>query len=189
MRSTVLTPEGRKRRREWLAEHSTTTATPVCAGGFGASGKLPIAKRPDETGAVTTGAVGAIKEHLFVRRHLKAMPLPTGHWTLMNDGIRGDLWIQSVDISGNLAGTWSLLGGDSYTILGYWDEVAQKLLFFAHNSVYTGFLFQDGSRMPGLTGSIVFTLVGYFINSSASPGISASPDRHSFGWLAQIGQD
>jgi hypothetical protein len=122
------------------------------------------------------------------------MPLPTGAWMMNSNGNAGTLIIDAVDLHGNLTdlngnstGALRLLGGlpSPGEIRGFWDEASQKLTFLTiggPGDAYTGFLFQDQFRMPGITGSVVFTLAGYF--ESFQKGTA---DRPVFGWYAQIG--
>jgi|SRR5262249_7071207 len=116
------------------------------------------------------------------------MPLETGTWMLNENGVVGPFQITSVDVTGNVSGT---LQGKP--IVGLWNEMLQKLSFFwAFNDpgtlgpekLYTGFLFTDSFRMPGIKGGTVFTLAGYFTAFNIPPG---SIDRPTFGWYAQIG--
>jgi hypothetical protein len=83
-----------------------------------------------------------------------------------------------VDDSGNMPGT------PNGPVSGLWDEVSQKISFVVNNGgvfqSYTGFLFQDKFRMPGITRTTVFTLAGHFVD------ISSSANRPIFGWYAQI---
>jgi hypothetical protein len=48
------------------------------------------------------------------------------------------------------------------------------------------FLLPDQFRITGVTGSVVFTLAGYFQMFSGE-GFSPTARRHTFGWYAQIG--
>lgn len=117
------------------------------------------------------------------------MPLETGTWTINQNGTVTQLNITSVDAAGNVKGT--LL---AVPFIGLWNEVLQKLTFIwtvgsgpaapEVDRVYTGFLFTDQFRMPGLKGGTVFTLAGYF---AAFQTGSTSADRPIFGWYAQIG--
>ena len=108
------------------------------------------------------------------------MPLQTGTWTTNSAGSLGKLTITSVDTQGNLSASFD---GAEHAIGGFWDEAAQKITFHdvLGQQVYTGFLFRDTFRMPGITGSTVFTLAGHFTD------FTASADKPIFGWYAQIG--
>ena len=106
------------------------------------------------------------------------MPLPIGTWTANVAGGVGPLVITKADpsVTGTLFGK---------SLIGVWDETAQKLSFCINDpsvnlkELYTGFLFQDQFRMPGIIGGTVFTLVGPLTN------ILARPENRS--WYAQIG--
>lgn len=83
----------------------------------------------------------------------------------------GQLNVNSVALSGNLSGTLFIpgivAGLSPFNIQGLWDEASQEITFNVIVSevpqVYTAFLFQDQSRITtGVTGSVVFTLAGYF---------------------------
>jgi hypothetical protein len=111
------------------------------------------------------------------------MPLATGTWTLNSNGSLGELVIQSVDTTGNLTGSLVIGSGKATTVSGFWDEISQKIAFEAGLGGYTGCLFQDQFRMPGLTGSVVFTLAGSFVVA----GVGNTPAQLAFGWYAQIG--
>ncbi len=116
------------------------------------------------------------------------MPLETGTWTINQNGSVGQLTITSVDTAGNVRGT--LFGA---LISGFWNEVSQKLTFISavpsppnpaqEASVYTGYLFADQFRIPGIKGGTVFTLAGYVAVFQAA----VSAERPTFGWYAQIG--
>ena len=108
------------------------------------------------------------------------MPLPIGTWTFNQSGSLHPLQINAVDVSGNVTGT--LNGG---RIVGFWDEISQRLGFttYVQTGVYTGFLFSDQNRMPGVAGGSVFTLVGVYYGGM----VLADADRFAFGWYAQIG--
>ncbi|MFY9883986.1 MAG: hypothetical protein WAL67_02610 [Candidatus Cybelea sp.] len=118
------------------------------------------------------------------------MPLQTGTWKINAGGTVGQLVITSVDGLGNVTGslTSGFAGIKSVSIAGIWDEVAQRLMLVVNTllsgaQTYTGFLFKDSLRMPGVTGSVVFTLVGSFQVFS----LPATTDQFEFGWYAQIG--
>jgi hypothetical protein len=117
------------------------------------------------------------------------MPLPTGVWKLNVNGNLGTLSINAVDPHGNLTSPSNIFfPGGGVPVQGFWDEGSQRLTFTAveaearFGDAYTGFLFQDTFRMPGITGSVVFTLSGYV--ESFTKGTT---DRAVFGWYAQIG--
>jgi hypothetical protein len=114
------------------------------------------------------------------------MPLPTGEWTGSSNGNQAQLTIVAVDADGRLRGELFIAAvGPPFEVQGFWDEGSQKLTFITvSEDAYTGFLFQDQFRMPGLTGSVVYTLSGYFESFSTGEG---SADRPVFGWYAQIG--
>lgn len=111
------------------------------------------------------------------------MPLPTGTWTINLNGRVLQLIVSAVDALGNMSGSLAIAAVNT-PVSGFWDEVAQKLSFSlaVNPQSFTGFLFQDQFRMPGLTGSTVFTLVGSFQDFTVTSG-----DRLVFGWYAQIG--
>jgi hypothetical protein len=118
------------------------------------------------------------------------MPLQTGTWKINAGGTVGQLAITGVDGQGNVTGTLTsgFAGIKSASIAGIWDEAAQRLMLVVNTllsgaQTYTGFLFKDSLRMPGITGSVVFTLVGSF--QVFSP--PATTDQFEFGWYAQIG--
>lgn len=106
------------------------------------------------------------------------MPLQTGTWSTNSNGSLGKLTIASVDTQGNLTGSFNVAAN---AINGFWDEAAQKISFSVGQQAYTGFLFQDTFRMPGIAGSTVFALAGHFTD------FTASADKPIFGWYAQIG--
>ena len=97
-----------------------------------------------------------------------------------------------MDAAGNFVGTLTF-NGVSSPASGFWDEISQKLMFVEKISgagilqqpsrAYTGFLFGDQFRMPGLSGSVVFTLAGSFEIFQDTGGTA---DRPVFGWYAQI---
>jgi len=115
------------------------------------------------------------------------MPLETGKWTINENGTVDQLTIINVDVAGSVSGT--LFGAP---ISGFWNEASQKLTFVSPTpenlaqgeKLYTGFLFTDQFRMPGVRGGTVFTLAGYFTAFGTG---TASVDRPTFGWYAQIG--
>jgi hypothetical protein len=120
-----------------------------------------------------------------------AMPLQTGTWKINAGGTLGELVIAGVDGQGNVTGTLTsgFAGIKSASIGGTWDEAAQRLILVVNTlltgaQTYTGFLFKDSLRMPGITGSVVFTLVGSFQVFSSPPGTA---DQFEFGWYAQVG--
>jgi hypothetical protein len=108
------------------------------------------------------------------------MPLQIGTWKSNASGALSSLVITGVDTTGHLSGTFA-----GNRILGFWDEAAQKISFLEMVDLFTfvGFLSQDQFRMPGITGSTVFTLAGHYVAFSAI----GSADRSTFGWYAQIG--
>jgi hypothetical protein len=114
------------------------------------------------------------------------MPLETGTWTINDNGSVTTLTITSVDSAGNVTGFLA-----AAPISGFWNETLQKLTFFRSAAIesgegraYTGFLFADQFRMPGLKGGTVFTLAGYVASFALA---STSPERPIFGWYAQVG--
>jgi hypothetical protein len=115
------------------------------------------------------------------------MPLETGTWTINENGTVDHLTITGVDVAGNVSGTLF-----AAPISGFWNEVLQKLTFIwpspeilgQPEKLYTGFLFTDQFRMPGIKGGTVFTLAGYFTAFATG---TDSVDRSTFGWYAQIG--
>jgi hypothetical protein len=130
------------------------------------------------------------------------MPLETGTWILNASGIQLQLEIVSVDVRGNVVGILSS-PGEPLRVFGFWDEGAQKLVFQVFGVppsgvissggaiyVFTGFLFTDQFRLTGVTGSVVFTLSGYFEVLPAPDQIGvirATSEKCLFGWYAQIG--
>ena len=113
-----------------------------------------------------------------------AMPLQTGTWKLNASGVITQFVISGVDGLGNVTGT-AISGGP---VTGIWDDAAQRLMFINQLSmgvfqVYTGFLFKDQLRMPGVAGSVVFTLVGTFQQFGGNP----FGNFFESGWYAQIG--
>lgn len=111
------------------------------------------------------------------------MPLPTGTWKTSTNGVPGTLTIDAVDTQGSLSGSFS---GD--TMRGIWDEAGQKISFYymTGSQAFVGYLAQDTFRMPGISGSTVFTLAGHFVDFSP-PATGGRADRSVFGWYAQIG--
>jgi hypothetical protein len=102
-------------------------------------------------------------------------------WTINLNGTLQQLNIAAVDSAGNMAGVLLTPPTES-EVSGFWDEVSQKLSFVSISQSFAGFLFQDQFRMPGISGAVVFTLVGNFQDF----GVGSS-DRLAFGWYAQIG--
>ena len=124
------------------------------------------------------------------------MPLQRGPWQLDMNGTQGTLTIDSVDAPGLVTGTLTSgpHPGDSYPIIGRWDEAGKRLVFHTaatdfpllpgnFSMAFTGYLFRDSMRMPGLTGGVVYTLVGHYLAFSDA----GTTDQHEFGWYAQIG--
>lgn len=127
------------------------------------------------------------------------MPLQRGQWQLDMNGTQGTLTINGVDTQGLVTGV--LRSGkhaaDDNPIIGRWDEARKRLVFHAVSSgvappnpstemfttAFTGYLFRDEMRMPGLAGDVVYTLVGNYLAFSDA----GTTDRHEFGWYAQIG--
>ena len=117
------------------------------------------------------------------------MPLEVGTWTINENGTVSQLAITNVDTAGNVSG---ILAGAQ--IAGFWNELSQKLTFhwtqtppgggIAPQKLYTGFLFKDSFRVPGIRGGTVFTLAGYVAIAGIQP---QTLDRLIFGWYAQIG--
>jgi hypothetical protein len=114
------------------------------------------------------------------------MPLQSGVWAINSNGTLGQLTITNVDPAGNMSGTLQV-GALTGSIVGFWDEISARLTFVrGANIAYSGFLLQqDRFRMPGIQGSVVSTLTGYFV---AFPTAGGTADRPVFGWYAQIGQ-
>jgi hypothetical protein len=119
------------------------------------------------------------------------MPLQTGTWTIVSNGISGQLSVNDVGPSGNMTGTLTF-GSYTIPIGGWWDDDSQRLAFaygangstFQGLIVYTGFLFQDPNRFTGVRGPIAYTLAGYF---TSGPVNRETAEKHVFGWYAQIG--
>ena len=122
------------------------------------------------------------------------MPLQSGGWEIIMNGKQGTLTIDSVDTPGSVTGTLRDGFGDSYPIIGRWDEAAKRLAFHTVstgigapsplniNLAFTGYLFRDTMRMPGLVGDIIYTLAGRYLAFSDA----GTTDQHEFGWYAQI---
>lgn len=104
------------------------------------------------------------------------MPLQIGIWNINTNGTVDQLQINGVDVNGNVAGTLAAL-----QITGFWDEITQRLMFTDGISAYSGFMFSDQNRMPGIIGGNVLTLAGCYTSSGAAA------DQYTFGWYAQIG--
>jgi len=119
------------------------------------------------------------------------MPLQTGSWKINSNGNLGQLNIAGVDTVGHVTGSLAFGTSEPGTIAGFWDEISGKLSFVVTafsglGTSYVGFLFQDQFRMPGITGSGVSTLAGYFhVWSGSIP--AGSGDKPILGWYAQIG--
>jgi hypothetical protein len=124
------------------------------------------------------------------------MPLQSGQWQLNMNGTQGTLTINSVDAPGLVTGalTYGRGAGDTYPIIGRWDEAGKRLVFHTATTnlppltelfslAFTGYLFRDAMRMPGLRGDVVYTLVGHYLAFSDA----GTTDQHEFGWYAQIG--
>jgi hypothetical protein len=114
------------------------------------------------------------------------MPLPIGSWTANFSGFLTTIEITTVNAaSGNVTGTVG--GAQGAVFVGYWDEITHKLNFCLPNQIqlFTGFLFEDQFRMPGIIGGTVFTLAGQFTGMGDINSVDV--DRPIFGWYAQIG--
>lgn len=129
------------------------------------------------------------------------MPLEIGTWTLDASGIVGQLNIQSVDSNGTVNGGLSTAGLAPFSILGFWDEQAQKIVFQVFPpvpgpnvvgaiQVYTGFMFTDPLRLSQTAGDAVFTLAGTFQvlpTAGQASFVTGTAGKSEFGWYAQIG--
>ncbi|HYW48241.1 MAG TPA: hypothetical protein VE959_35585 [Bryobacteraceae bacterium] len=125
------------------------------------------------------------------------MPLTSGKWTVNINGNVTTLQINPVDSSGAVtAALQGALISDVSPFSGFWDEDAQKLTLFPPLSlplfeVYTGYLFTDPINLAGVTGSVIFTLVGFVeCFQPITAFLTANTAKRSvFGWYAQIGVD
>jgi hypothetical protein len=123
------------------------------------------------------------------------MPLQAGTWTLNINGSMNEFTI-AVGSAGNVSGTLGL--ATPLIVNGFWDETAQKITMISALvgggqavQIYVGYLFTDPVNLLGVTGSIIFTLVGEVqqFQGSVNLGTNASAKRSVFGWYAQIGVD
>jgi len=121
------------------------------------------------------------------------MPLQTAAWNGRIGGVAADLVIGSVSASGSVS-----LSLNGVAVAGFWDEDGQKLTFVFSApqqkgmQIYTGYLFTDPTNLVGVSGTIVFTLVGIVDNfgtQSPQPGPTPTAKASSFGWYFQTGVD
>jgi hypothetical protein len=110
------------------------------------------------------------------------MPLPTGSWELVADGVEGKLSIEFVDEEGHVRGEI-----DGWKFFGFWNEAMQRLTFMSisddvmQHQAYTGFHFIVRSDDPSSNSTHMLT--GYY---QAFGGRAATAERHVFGWFAQV---
>lgn len=105
-----------------------------------------------------------------------------GIWRINANGFEGALNIASVDAQGNLQGT--IFGQQ---ILGFWDEIPQKITFMrvatpgqpATYQVYIGYLIVNTISPTRHK----YALTGYFETFNGAAGGTAT--RSVFGWFAQ----
>jgi hypothetical protein len=115
------------------------------------------------------------------------MPLQTGSWIANLGGVTSPFQIQSVDAQGNV--TFAIAQSAGF---GFWDEDSQRLYLITSPQgnppwqTFVAYLFQDSVNLTGVTGSIIFTLVGFFEDFGGS---NVTAKRSTFGWYAQIGID
>ncbi|GAC1366937.1 MAG: hypothetical protein NVSMB44_31790 [Ktedonobacteraceae bacterium] len=104
--------------------------------------------------------------------------LPTGIWDIDANGYHGTLQIYSYDTAGNLDATLLFNGEPVSEVVGFYDDVSQKVFFDrvidrdnpTSYQIYTGYLIQELSGI---------TLTGFF--ETFAPGSAA---RYTYGWYA-----
>lgn len=127
------------------------------------------------------------------------MPLQIGNWVANINGnviTSIGLQINSVDSQGAVTAAFLTSATSASAANGFWDEDSQKLTLFLGQSlvegaeIFTGYLLTDSINLLGVTGSVIFTLAGFFeCFQSKSPFVAAAAKRSVFGWYAQIGVD
>ena len=109
------------------------------------------------------------------------MAAPIGTWDININGFWGLLSIQAIDPQGNL-GRSSVVSDHSDPIIGFWDEVSQKITFMRLINQ------NDSSTFQIFTGYLIVTqadgslaLAGSF---EAFQGTGATAQRVIYGWYA-----
>lgn len=103
-----------------------------------------------------------------------------GTWKINSNGYEGELTITAIDAQGKLNG---IVFGNP--IFGYWDEVANKIMFMRlcepHDpssfQVYTGYRIKHRHEGPDTP----YTLTGFYEKFNA-----ATAQRVVYGWFAHI---
>jgi hypothetical protein len=109
------------------------------------------------------------------------LPLPSGSWVIIANGISDRLYISGIDGSGNIQ-TGSTIFGNPIT--GYYDSTSARINFIrvagatSAQQIYNGYLFRAVSDPAS------YFLTGEF---SAYQGTGGSAKRFEFGWFAQRG--
>jgi hypothetical protein len=123
------------------------------------------------------------------------MPLQVGTWTMNVGGTVTQLQILKVDSQGNGLAN---IGADpalAVSLLAVWDEDSQKLMLLSSAQIFVGYLFTDTVNLTGVTGSVLFTLVGsaesFRLDQNQATQQIGQPTarRSTLGWYAQIGVD
>jgi len=96
------------------------------------------------------------------------------------------LQIVSLDPQGNVAAT---IGANPS--LAVWDEDSQKLMLLSFGQLFFGYLFTDKINLTGVTGTVLFTLVGSAesFREDLNPIGQPTLNHSTLGWYAQIGVD
>ena len=123
-------------------------------------------------------AVAPSVAHASARVPQSGGGLPTGAWDLRTNDFHGSLNIASYDEAGNIVAGLSIAGGNASDVVGFFDEVGQKVVFnFSpavndprKSQVYTGYLIREGEKV---------TLVGSF--ETFATGAAA---HYIYGWYA-----
>jgi hypothetical protein len=107
-------------------------------------------------------------------------------------GDLGTLRIYSVDHQGKVSG-FLMVHKEmaAYPVKGYWNERTRKLTFHTCGPIpasavmgFSGYLFKDKFRIPGVMGSVTHTIAGSYV---AFADVGGSAQQHEFGWYGQIG--
>ncbi|MBP7071305.1 MAG: hypothetical protein KBA97_09545 [Methanothrix sp.] len=108
--------------------------------------------------------------------------LEIGSWTVSANGYIGSLEIKSIDGKGVLNGSLNMKNEPVHPIVGFWDDVSQKITFmrvFDKNDpskyqIFTGYRFVDGvTNYPTLAGSF-----------EGFQGTGATAQRTLYGWYS-----
>ena len=139
----------------------------------------------DEPVRLDMSSIMEMLKYVHSLRETNGMSLRIGKWKINANGSEGELYITAIDVEGNLSGT--VFGNDQ--ILGFWDDVSQRITFMRivpplnilTMQIFTGYLFQNPAA-PIAGQNVKFTLTGFF-NSFKGTGRKAQ--RVLCGWFAQ----